>query len=403
MTQRTLHKLSARTVATATKAGRYGDGGGLYLVVTATGSRKWVFRYTLGGGQRDMGLGAAREVSLAKARELAATARGHVQDGRDPLSERKRDRETRKEVPTFGSVADDLVATVTSASKNEKHKAQWKMTLEEYARPLRSKRVDDITTIDVLNVLKPIWQEKHETASRLRGRIERVLDAAKARGLRSGENPARWRGHLDQLLPNRPQASKGHHAALPYSEIGEFMTNLRTRVSVSAHALEFTILTAARTGEAIGARWSEFDLSKKVWTIPAVRMKAGREHQVPLTDRAIELLVLEAGKDPDADRVIFRGARGRELTNMAMLECLRDIRPGVTVHGFRSTFRDWAGDETTFPSDLAEAALAHAIKDKTEAAYRRSTALERRRALMTAWESFCNPRTGKVIQLPARA
>lgn len=327
MTQRTLHKLSARTVATATESGRYGDGGGLYLVVSATGSRKWVFRYTLGGGQRDMGLGAVREVSLAKARELAATARGHVQDGRDPLSERKRSREAQREVPTFGSVADDLVATVTSASKNEKHKAQWKMTLKEYAKPLRGKRVDDISTIDVLNVLKPLWQEKHETASRLRGRIERVLDAAKARGLRSGENPARWRGHLDQLLPKRPQASKGHHAALPYPEMGAFMINLRTRRSVSAHALEFTILTAARTGESIGAKWSEFDLVKGIWTVPAIRMKAGRGHQVPLTERAVELLVLEAGANPDPDSIVFRGARGRGLTNMAMLECLRDIWP----------------------------------------------------------------------------
>jgi integrase len=399
MTQRTLHKLSARGISTAIKPGRYGDGGGLYLVVTPSGSRKWVFRYTFGGGQRDMGLGVLREVTLAKARELASTARGHLQDGRDPLSERQRVRETQTEVPTFGVVADELVASVASASRNEKHRAQWKMTLTEYAKPLRPKRVDDISTADVLGVLKPLWQDKPETASRLRGRIERVLDAAKARGWRSGENPARWRGHLDQLLLKRKTAAKGHHAALPYADMRAFMTELRGRTSVSARALEFTVLTAARTGESIGATGAEFDLEKAIWTIPAARMKAGREHQVPLSERAIVLIRHEA---PDPDQPLFRGARGRGLSNMAMLECLRDLRPGTTVHGFSSTFRDWAGDETTFPSDLAEAALAHAIKDKTEAAYRRSTALERRRALMVAWESFCLAGSNNVVQLAGR-
>lgn len=379
-------KLTARKVESA-KAGKYSDGGNLYLIVSDAGARKWVLRFTWRGRAKEMGLGSAASVPLADAREKAASARRKIAQGLNPIEERKRD----GGIPNFGDLADDVRDALSAGFRNEKHKAQWKSTLETYAAPLRSKPVDTITTDDVLAVLKPIWTTKAETASRVRGRIEKVLDAAKAKGFREGENPARWRGHLDHLLSKPSKLARGHHAAMPYEEVATFITDLRQREATAALALELCILAAARSGEVLGMQWSEVDLSKKVWTVPAERMKAGREHRVPLSSRAMAILSqLEKLK---AGNFVFPGqARNRPLSNMAMEMVLRRMKIAhATVHGFRSSFRDWAGNVSSFPRELVETALAHVIGDKAEQAYRRSDALEKRRKLMDAWAAYCEP------------
>jgi integrase len=378
--------LTARKVETA-KPGKYGDGANLYLVVSKTGSRKWVLRFTFRGKTKEMGLGSAASVPLADAREKAASARRKIARGLNPIDERKRD----GGIPTFGAMADDVRETLAAGFRNEKHKAQWKSTLETYAAPLRGKPVDTIATDDVLSVLKPIWTTKAETASRVRGRIEKVLDAAKAKGFRSGENPARWRGHLDHLLPRPSKLSRGHHAAMPYEEVANFIARLRTREATAALALRLCILTAARSGEILGMRWSEIDFDNKVWTVPANRMKAGREHRLPLSSPATAILRhLETMKSGD---FVFPGqARGKPLSNMAMEMMLRRMKVNdATVHGFRSSFRDWAGNVSNFPRELIETALAHVIGDKAEQAYRRRDALEKRRSLMDEWAAYCVP------------
>lgn len=390
-------KLNARFVETA-RPGKYGDASakGLQLVVAPTGARRWVLRFMSQGKSREMGLGAFPEVSLADAREKALAARKLVKNGVDPIADRQRD----QGLPTFGELADEVVAEQSRGFRNEKHRAQWTMTLTVYAAPLRSKPVDRVQTSDVLAVLNPIWLEKPETASRLRGRIERVLNAAKAKGYRTGENPAAWRGHLENLLPRQSKLSRGHHAALPYADVPAFVARLRDREAVAALALEFAILTATRSGEVLNARWAEIDLDAKVWTVPAARMKAGREHRVPLSDPALSILAkLSATK---VSEFIFPGQRrDRPLSGMAMEMVLRrmGVADHVTVHGFRSSFRDWAGNETHFPRELPEHALAHVIGDKAEQAYRRGDALEKRRSLMDAWASQCEPRAGTVIEL----
>ena len=401
MAKHTLNKLSARRIATATKPGRYGDGGGLYLVVAGDGSRKWVFRFTWKSKQRDMGLGAVRDVSLAEARVAAAAVRAHVRGGRDPIAERDRVRQAANGVPTFSEMADQLINGIEHGFRSEKHRAQWRMTLTEYAKPLRPKPVDVITTEDVLSCLKPIWTAKAETASRVRGRIERVLDAAKAKEYRTSENPARWRGHLDSLLPRRQKLARGHHAAMPFAEVPEFLAPLREIDGTAARALEFTILTAARSGEVLGARWSEIDLAAEIWTIPAARMKAAREHRIPLSDRAVAILeTMTAGRSGD---FIFPGRRkGKPQCDMTIRALLRRMDCPVTVHGFRSSFRDWVGERTHFPREVAEAALAHVVGDETERAYRRGDALEKRRELMDAWAAFCKGSAGNVVAFPAR-
>jgi integrase len=387
-------KLTARKVETA-KPGKYSDGGNLYLIVSETGSRKWVLRFTWRGRAKEMGLGSAASVPLTDAREKAASARRKIAHGLNPIDERKRD----GGIPTFGEMADDVRETLSAGFRNEKHKAQWKSTLETYAAPLRAKPVDTIGTDDVLAVLKPIWTTKAETASRVRGRIEKVLDAAKAMGFREGENPARWRGHLDHLLPRPSKLARGHHAAMPYEDVAAFMAKLRGREAVSALALELCILTAARSGEILGLRWSEIDLGKKIWTVPADRMKAGREHRVPLSARAVAILrQLEKLK---SGNFIFAGqAHNKPLSNMAMEMVLRRMRiDDATVHGFRSSFRDWAGNISTFPREVVETALAHVIGDKAEQAYRRSDALEKRRKLMDAWGAYCEPKKAQNVVL----
>lgn len=389
--------LTARRVETA-KPGKYSDGGNLYLVVSPSGSRKWVLRFTWRGRAKEMGLGSASSVPLADAREKAASARRAIAQGLNPIDERKRD----NGIPSFAEMADTVREALTAGFRNEKHKAQWKMTLETYAASLRSKPVDTITTDDVLAVLKPIWTTKAETASRLRGRIEKVLDAAKAKGFRDGENPARWRGHLDHLLPKRPKLTRGHHAAMPYEQVAAFIGKLREASSLSARALEMCILTAGRSGEILGMRWDEVDLEKKLWTVPAGRMKAGREHRVPLSARAIS--ILRALHKVKSGAFVFPGqARGKALSNMAMEMVLRRMKlQDATVHGFRSSFRDWAGNVSNFPREIVETALAHVIGDKAEQAYRRSDALDKRRKLMEAWAAYCEPRDASNV-VPIRA
>jgi integrase len=389
-------KLTARKVETA-KPGKYGDGGGLQLAVASTGARKWVLRFLWGGKAREMGLGSYPEIGLAEARDKALAARKLARSGVDPIAERQED----KRVPTFGDLAEEVVTEQGKSFRNAKHRAQWKMTLEIYAAPLRPKAVDAITTEDVLGVLKPIWTEKAETASRLRGRIERVLNAAKAKGFRSGENPAAWRGHLENLLPKRQKLARGHHAAMPYPDVPAFVARLREREAVAALALEFAILTAARSGEVLGARWSEIDLAAKVWIIPPKRMKAAREHRVPLSERA--LAILKRAEAAKTSHLVFPGqSAGRPLSVMAMDMVLRRMGAGVTVHGFRSSFRDWAGNETHFPRELAEHALAHVMGDKAEQAYRRGDALEKRRKLMDAWAAYCEPKAASNVVRLAR-
>ena len=297
--------LTARKVQTA-KAGKYSDGGNLYLIVSPSGSRKWVLRFTWRGRAREMGLGSATVVSLADAREKAAAARRKLAQGLNPIDDRKRN----DGIPTFGEMADSVREALSAGFRNEKHKAQWKNTLATYAASLRNMPVDTVGTDDVLAVLKPIWTEKAETASRLRGRIEKVLDAAKAKGFREGENPARWRGHLDHLLPRPSKLSRGHHAAMPYEEVAGFIAELRKRESPAALALEFCILTAARSGEVLGARWSEIDLEKKIWVVPANRMKAGREHRVPLSGRAVS--ILKTADRAEYERVRVPGSEAKE-------------------------------------------------------------------------------------------
>jgi integrase len=398
------NRLSALTVSKISKPGRYADGGGLYLRVAAfetkagTGtSKNWVFRFARDGRERFMGLGTVNTLSLAEARQRARLCRQTILDGGDPIEVRKERRmaariEAAKTV-TFREAAETFMRTHLKALKSEVHQNQWRTTLATYAYPvLGDLAVSAVDTTLMLKVLEPIWESIPDTAARLRGRIERVLDAAAARGQRNGDNPARWAGHLDKLLPARKRKAERvrHHPAMAYADVPAFMGELRSREDISSRALEFLILTAARTNETIGARWSEFDLAAKLWTVPGERMKSGRPHIVPLSDRACTILAAlprVAGTEP----FVFPGARdGKPLSNMACLELLRGMRPGLTVHGFRSSFRDWCGDRTNFARDVIEAALAHVVVDETEAAYRRSTAVEKRRRLMGDWAKFCS-------------
>ena len=353
-----------------------------------------------GGKQQPIGLGSARDVSLKNARELAEACRRAVHLGRDPKTVLA---EAAGEL-TFDAAARELIDSMTPAWRNAKHHAQWRMTLlgemlakdgctkktrYDYCITIRNKPVSKLTTEDALRVLKPLWQTRPETANRLRGRCERVWDLAKARGHCSGENPFRWRGHLDKLLPKRARLTRGHHKAMPFAHIPAFVVNLQAMQGIAARALEFAILTAARSGEVLGARWDEIDLRTKVWTLPAERMKAGKEHRVPLSDSA--MAIITGLREARVSEFLFTGfKRGRPLSNMALDAVLRRAKIDVTTHGFRSSFQDWAGDRTAFARDVVEAALAHTIENKTEAAYRRSDALEKRRRLMTAWASYCN-------------
>jgi integrase len=344
--------------------------------------------------QREAGLGSVNAVPLAKAREIAVSFRTAIAEGRDPIEARQAARADRHGRKTFGDIAKDFLEANGPSWRNAKHAAQWKMTLEVYGKPLWPIPVDKIDTAAILGVLQPIWQAKPETASRLRGRIEAVLDAARVAGHigRNEANPARWKGHLEKLLPKAKKISRGHHAAMLYADVPAFLTRLREREAMAAVALEFLILTAARTGEVLGARWDEIDLAAKLWAVPAVRMKAGREHRVPLSSRALAVLGTLAEAKTSEGLFIFPGQKqGKPLSNMALEMQLRRLGVDVTTHGFRSSFRDWCGDQTSFPRELAEAALAHVVGDRTEAAYRRGDALEKRRKLMDAWAQYLGP------------
>ncbi len=420
------NKLTVQGLRSLKEPGRYSDGAGLYFMIDPSGrTSRWVFRFTLNGRTTEMGLGGYPAISLADAREKAAEIRKTVKAGVDPVAEKRvaraearADRE-RAAIPTFGQCADDYIRRHAAGWKNPKHADQWRMSLTKLAAPIRDLRVDEVDKGAIIKLLDPIWDRTPETASRLRGRIEIVLDDARVRGHISEDkaNPARWHGNLKISFGKRPKNVE-HHAALPYAQAPEFMVKLKSQTSVSAMALEFMILTAARTGEIVGARWDEINFETAVWTVPAERMKPGKPHRVPLSAPAIDVLrKLEKVRTND---FVFPGqTEGTPISNAAMMAVLRRIamaeakargeethirvaasgrkstklkrlyfKPDVTVHGFRSTFRDWAGEETDFPREVCEAALSHAIGDETEEAYRRGDALKKRRQLMDAWAKY---------------
>lgn len=409
------HRLSARFVTTVTKSGLHADGDGLYLVVDKTGAKRWTFIFQWDGKRKEMGLGSLASVGLADARSSAADARRLVAASKNPIEERKRTKAERAAADmTFGKFAEEFVGDVTKGFHDDKHQAQWRMTLSVvrdkngelidsgYCLPIQNRRLDEITTEDVLGILKPIWEKKNETASRTRGRIERVLDAAKAKGYRTGENPARWRGHLQLLLPKRKKLSRGHHAALPFDSFPEFMPRLRAKTSMSAKALRFAILTAGRSIEVRFATWDEIDLVTKLWIVPKERMKSKeRDHRVPLTDEAV--MLLKDLKETATSKWVFPGQRpGRPISQTALDKAAKSIGGKITVHGFRSTFRDWVEEETSFPDKLAEAALAHKVGDETELAYKRGDVLKKRRKLMDAWQSYSETQpVDKVVPIKA--
>ena len=407
MGTRQLNRLSAKTIAFKKHPGLYCDGGGLYLQVTPSGSKTWIFRFrsVLTRKLRDMGLGALHTVGLPEAREKAAAQRKALLDGLDPIAARDQERQRKAmeaaKAVTFSQCAVSYVESHKTGWRNAKHAEQWTKTLEAYADPVIGPLpVQNVDTGLILKILEPIWSTKAETASRLRARIENILDWARVRGYRSGENPARWKGHLNQLLPTLAKKSRvTHHKAMPFPEVGAFVSKLRELSSVSARCLEFTILTAARTSEAIKARPEEIDLDNATWTIPASRMKAQKEHRVPLSPRAVEILREMLKQEQD---YVFPSTGKREpISNMAMLTLLDRMQVEVTVHGFRSSFRDWAAERTAFPHEVSEMALAHTIGNAAEAAYRRGDLFEKRRKMMDAWSDFINaPRLeGAVIPM----
>jgi len=390
-----IHKLSASKIEKTTRRGLHGDGGGLYLQIAANGSRSWLFRYTRLDRTRHLGLGAVHTVKLDDAREQARECRKLLRDGIDPFEHRKAQRsaallEAAKSM-TFDQCAEAYVNAHQAGWKNKKHVAQWGSTLKTYAAPvLGNLPVQVIDTTLVMKALDPIWKKKPETASRLRGRIEAVLAWATVRGFRRGDNPAVWKNHIDQLLPARSKVRAiKHHAALPCAELPTFMIDLRIRDAIAARALELLVLTACRTSEILNVRWDEINLLERVWTIPADRMKGKREHRVPLSDAAVA--VIKKMKDLRQGEYVFLGAKtGKPLSNMALLMLLERMgRRNLTSHGFRSTFRDWAAECTSFASEVVEMALAHTISSKVEAAYRRGDLFEKRRRLMDTWADMC--------------
>lgn len=387
-------------VTKAKKPGRLADGGGLYLSINHDGNKSWVYRYMLGGRSREMGLGSFNTIGLREARDAARDCRKLCRDGIDPIEQRRVTRGSAAldagKARTFKECTTAYVEAHRAAWKSAKHADQWLNTMTTYAFPVLGKlAAGAVDTPHVLKVLEPIWAVIPETASRVRGRVEAVLDWATARGFRKGANPARWKGHLKNLLasPSKIQKTK-HHAALPYAEVGAFMLELRSRPAMAAVAMRFTILTAARTGETIGAPWREIAWKEKLWVIPAERMKGDRPHRVPLGKDALAILRElrdTAGGKPDPDALIFPGSSASGgLSNMALLKLLERMdRPDITTHGFRSSFRDWVAEKTDYPRELAEIALAHIAGDEVETAYQRSDLLERRRALMEEWAAYC--------------
>ena len=403
---RSVKKLSNLRIKALKEPGRYSDGDGLYFYVSQAGNRSWVFRYRdrVTGKLRDRGLGPARDVTLEQAREAARLARGELRSGVDPIDARRAQRlETarqRLQAVTFGQCTERYIETHRAAWRNAKHAAQWRSTLDTYAAALLAQPVADIDDAAVLQALEPIWATKTETATRLRQRIEAVLDWAAVRQYRRGDNPARWRGHLDHLLP-APSKLKPHQprAALPYAEAPAFFEQLRQQAGLAPVALQLQILTATRPGEVVGARWDEFDMENLTWTVPGERMKAGKAHRIPLSPQVIKLLK----GVPRTGGLVFPGRLDKGMTTAALLKVLKSLRLGLTVHGFRSTFRDWAADMTAFPREVAEQALAHSLQDKTEAAYRRTDLFTKRSHLMRDWARFCtDPRASAASVSPIR-
>lgn len=404
------NRLTAMAVSKLKEPGRYADGHGLYLQVSEWGTKSWIFRYTRNGRARHMGLGPLHTLSLADARERARKARQALLDGIDPIDMRTDAKlaakaEAAKRI-TFKDAAEKYIAAHRAGWKNPKHADQWEATLRLYAYPmLADLSVADIEIGHITNILEPIWLEKTETASRVRGRVEAVLDWATVRRHRSGDNPARWRGCLDKLLPAKTKVRKVRHMpAMPYGDVAAFIGELLEREGFSSKALQFTIFTACRTAEVTGAQWDEIDFAEKVWTVPGIRTKSGRDHRVPLSKQAVA--ILQEVPRVKENLFIFPGARdGAGLSSMAMLELLREMRgDAFTVHGFRSSFRDWCAEQTNYPREIAEAALAHVLKDKTEAAYQRGDLLEKRRKLMEAWAGYCSRQAataGNVTQMRA--
>jgi integrase len=400
-------ELSAVEVQRLTTPGLHFVGGvaGLALQVLPTGGRSWVLRTKVGTKRRDMGLGGFPDVTLAKARTDARAARDTIRGGTDPIEEARAKRSALKAAQaaalTFEQCAAEYIKAQRSGWRNDKHAQQWENTLSTYAYPhLGSILVQDIGLPNVLAVLKPIWETKTETASRVRGRIESVLSWATAHGYRHGLNPARWRGHLDQVLPKPSKvATVENREALKVSEMGAFMLKLRVMDGAGAKALEFAILTAARSGEVRGATWDEIDTTAKVWVIPASRMKAGKEHRVPLSDEAVR--ILSALPHSAGSPYVFTAPRGGQLSDMTLSAVTRRMGAACVPHGFRSTFRDWVSERTSYPGDMAEMALAHTISSKVEAAYRRGDMIDKRRQMMSDWAGFCAvvETTGAVIPM----
>jgi integrase len=392
---RTVNRLSALKVLRLQKRGLHADGAGLYLRVADGGSRNWIFRYARHGRTHDMGLGSVHALSLADAREVAAAGRKLLAQGVDPIRHRDTERASQRvataKAVTFKQCAEAFIASHEVGWSNPRHRQQWRNTLEQHVYPLLgSIPVSEIDVALVMRVIEPLWRTRTETASRVRGRIESILDWAKVSGYRLGENPARWRGHLDHLLPARSKVrAVKHHAAVPYAEVATFMRALRRHEDVAVRAVEFLVLTAARLGEVLEATWAEVDLTGKVWIVPAARMKAGKEHRVPLANRA--LAIIEQMQSVQCSNYIFPGAReGRPWSSGTLLGRVKQIGGvAATLHGFRSSFRDWAAERTNFPREVAELALAHAIPGAVEAAYRRGDLFEKRRKLMDAWAEFC--------------
>jgi integrase len=406
--------LNTKKIESLKTPGMHADGEGLYLFVKATGGKSWIFRYQAGGKRREMGLGSFPDVKLADARKAAGENRDAVSSGNDPVSARKAEVERlvveQTPVPTFGAFGMEMVKLWAPTFRSAKHVGQWETSVKVYCKTIYDTPVDEVDTELVLSVLRPLWSSAPVTARRVQGRIKRILDAAKVSGhrKRGTENPAAWDGHLKLLLPRVEKLKRGHHKALPYGKCPAFIFELRSLLmtkasgggrygprvaqtdspSVSQLALEFTILTAARTSEVLLAKLSEVDFGKKIWTVPGERTKSGREHRVPLSDRAIAIIREVSRGVNDPDTYIFLTVRKKHLSNMAMAMCLRGLNDEVTVHGFRSSFRDWAGDETEHAREVAEAALGHIVGDEAEQAYRRGDALERRRKLMNEWAAY---------------
>ncbi len=407
---RSINRLSDRTVKAIVKSGRHGDGGNLFLIVdrlppnaelNAKPAKRWAFIFRWDGRLKEMGLGSLNAVPLAEARKLAGEYRGLLARNVNPIEARRDEERQRTAARTFGEVAHQFHETRKASWKSAKVAKQWLPTLERYCASIWSKPVDTITTDDIVRVLSPIWTTKAETARRTRGRIEAVLDSARVRGLidETRANPARWRGHLSHILAPSPKLQRGHHAALRYAGLADFTSDLRSRQATAALCLEFTILTAVRSGEALGARWGEIDIEGALWIIPRARMKKGREHRAPLSSRCLEILRTLEPLKAGPDGYVFPGTKpGKPLSSMSMEMLLRRMKVPVTVHGFRSTFRDWAGDCTNYPREIVEEALAHQVGSEVERAYRRSDAIEKRRQLMQAWADYCVG-SSRVVQL----